>query len=80
MHMSAITRLKERAQQVLASDSVHVPSPCVSICVVNPVSGLCEGCLRNLDEVAAWGQMPSPKQREVWQRIQGRCEAASVNS
>jgi predicted Fe-S protein YdhL (DUF1289 family) len=80
MHMSAITRLKERAQQVLASDSVHVPSPCVSICVVNPVSGLCEGCLRNLDEVAAWGQMPSPKQREVWQRIQGRCEAASANS
>ena len=80
MHMSAITRLKERAQQVLASDSVHVPSPCVSICVVHPVSGLCEGCLRNLDEVAAWGQMPSSKQREVWQQIQGRCEAASANS
>ena len=77
MHMSAITRLQERAQQVLASDSVHVPSPCVSVCVVNPNTGLCEGCLRKLDEVAAWGQMSSAKQREVWQLIQARCQAAS---
>ena len=75
--MSAITRLKDRAQQVLASDSVHVPSPCVSVCVINPNTGLCEGCLRTLDEVAAWGQMFSAKQREVWQLIQARCEAAS---
>jgi predicted Fe-S protein YdhL (DUF1289 family) len=72
--MSAITRLKDRAQQVLALDLVHVPSPCVSICVINPNSGLCEGCLRNLEEVAGWGQMPSVQQREVWQRIQKRCE------
>jgi predicted Fe-S protein YdhL (DUF1289 family) len=77
MHMSAITRLKDRAQQVLASDSVHVPSPCVSICVVNPNTGLCEGCLRTLNEVAAWGQLHSAQQREVWQLIQARCDAAS---
>ena len=75
--MSAITRLQERAQQVLASDSVHVPSPCVSVCVVNPNTELCEGCLRKLDEVAAWGQMSSAKQREVWKLIQARCQAAS---
>jgi uncharacterized protein len=74
--MSAITRLQDRAQQVLALDSVHVPSPCVSICVINPNSGLCEGCLRNLEEVAGWGQMPSVQQREVWQRIHKRCEQA----
>jgi predicted Fe-S protein YdhL (DUF1289 family) len=80
MPMSAITRLLDRAQQVLASDSVHVPSPCVSVCVVNPHTGLCEGCLRNLDEVAGWGQMPSVQQREVWQRIQARCELALSSS
>jgi predicted Fe-S protein YdhL (DUF1289 family) len=80
MHMSAITRLKDRAQQVLALDSVHVPSPCVSICVVNPNTGLCEGCLRTLNEVATWGQLPSAKQREVWQLIQARCDAASGNA
>jgi len=71
--MSHWTRLQTRADQVLNSDSVHVPSPCVSICVVHPTTRLCEGCLRNLDEIAAWGQMPSAQQRGVWQRIQVRC-------
>ena len=78
--MSAITRLKDRAQQVLALDSVHVQSPCVSICVINPNSGLCEGCLRSLEEVAVWGQLPSAQQREVWQRIQVRCDTVLGNS
>jgi hypothetical protein len=78
--MSAITRLKDRAQQVLALESVHVPSPCISVCVINPNSGLCEGCLRTLEEVAVWGQLPSAQQREVWQRIQVRCETALGNS
>jgi hypothetical protein len=52
----------------------------VSICVINPNSGLCEGCLRSLEEVAVWGQLPSAQQREVWQRIQVRCETALGNS
>jgi predicted Fe-S protein YdhL (DUF1289 family) len=71
--MSTLSRLQIRAEQVLASDSVHMPSPCVSVCVVHPATGLCEGCLRSLDEVAAWGQMHSAQQREVWQRIKARC-------
>ena len=71
--MSLITRLQLKAEQVLASDSVPVPSPCVSVCVVHPTLGLCEGCLRNIDEIGAWGQMPSEQQRQVWQHIQQRC-------
>jgi predicted Fe-S protein YdhL (DUF1289 family) len=79
--MSHLSRLQTKAEQVLSSDSVHVPSPCVSICVVHPTTGLCEGCLRNLNEIAAWGQMPSAQQREVWQHIQVRCtEKLSASS
>jgi len=40
---------------------------------VHPTLGLCEGCLRNIEEIGAWGQMPSAQQRQVWQRIQVRC-------
>jgi len=72
--MSALSRLQLKAEQVLASDSVHVPSPCVSVCVVHPTLGLCEGCLRNIEEIGAWGQMPSAQQRQVWQQIQQRCD------
>jgi len=71
--MSLITRLQLKAGEVLASDSAHVPSPCVSVCVVHPTLGLCEGCLRNIEEIGAWGQMPSAQQRQVWQHIQQRC-------
>jgi len=71
--MNIYSRLQVRAGHVLASDTLHVPSPCVSVCVVHPKDGLCEGCLRTLDEVAAWGQMQSDQQRQVWQRIQVRC-------
>ena len=71
--MSALSRLQLKAEQVLASDSAHVPSPCVSVCVVHPTLGLCEGSLRNIEEIGAWGQMPSAQQRQVWQRIQVRC-------
>ncbi len=71
--MSVLSRLQRRAEQVLDSKDPSVPSPCVSVCVVHPTEGLCEGCLRSLDEIGAWGQMHSVQQREVWQNIQVRC-------
>jgi len=78
--MNIYSRLQVRAGHVLASDTLHVPSPCVSVCVVNAKDGLCEGCLRTLDEVAAWGQMQSEQQRQVWRRIQVRCAERLVQS
>ncbi|MBS0215249.1 MAG: DUF1289 domain-containing protein [Proteobacteria bacterium] len=36
-------------------------SPCVNVCEMGD-DGLCEGCLRTLDEIAAWGVM-SPQSR-----------------
>ena len=70
--MSLLSRVQLRADQVLASDDPFVPSPCVSVCVVHPIEGVCEGCLRSLDEIGAWGQMQSAQQREVWQQIKLR--------
>lgn len=61
--------LAELSAQVLAGPSEDVPSPCVSICVMHPQTGLCEGCLRSLDEIGAWSQMPDEAKRLVWQRI-----------
>lgn len=31
-----------------------IASPCINICRMNADTGLCEGCLRNLDEIARW--------------------------
>lgn len=49
-----------------------VPSPCVSVCRMNARNGLCEGCLRTLDEIAAWSRMDDDDKRVVWTLIAQR--------
>ncbi len=34
--------------------------------------GLCEGCLRTLDEIAAWGGMDDEGKRAVWRELDAR--------
>jgi predicted Fe-S protein YdhL (DUF1289 family) len=42
------------------------------VCVIDEASGLCEGCLRTLDEIAIWGSSSEAQRREVLARIDGR--------
>lgn len=43
-----------------------VPSPCVSICTMNPDTGYCLGCYRTIDEIALWSTLPERDKRHVW--------------
>ena len=52
-----------------------VASPCIDICRMDPRSGLCEGCLRTLDEIAAWGTLSDAGKRAIWQRLELRRRA-----
>lgn len=71
--MNARTKLlAQRAAQVLAEHAPHVPSPCLSVCVMDPQTDMCAGCWRSLDEIGAWSRMPDEAKRQVWQRIQQR--------
>ena len=49
-----------------------VPSPCVSLCQIDPGSGWCHGCLRTLDEIVAWGSADEASKRAVWALIRQR--------
>ncbi|MDP1968603.1 MAG: YbaK/EbsC family protein [Burkholderiaceae bacterium] len=60
-----------RAREARAAQDAQ-PSPCVSVCHMDPASGLCEGCYRTLDEIAAWSDMSEPGKREVWRSIERR--------
>jgi predicted Fe-S protein YdhL (DUF1289 family) len=44
---------------------MSVASPCVSVCRIDGASGLCVGCLRTLDEIAAWSVMDDDLKRAV---------------
>jgi predicted Fe-S protein YdhL (DUF1289 family) len=46
-----------------------VPSPCISVCVIDERTGLCTGCQRTLDEIAAWSDLDDAQRRAVWTRI-----------
>jgi hypothetical protein len=42
-----------------------VPSPCISVCAMLPEAGVCAGCFRTLDEIAAWGSLDAGEKRAV---------------
>lgn len=49
-----------------------VPSPCINICRIDPDSGLCDGCLRSLDEIAGWGSYSEEQKRSVIRSLKER--------
>ena len=72
--------MSKEASTQLAIDSVaararilgvsgQLSSPCISVCRMNAVSGLCEGCFRTRDEIAAWGNSDDDAKRATWVRI-----------
>jgi predicted Fe-S protein YdhL (DUF1289 family) len=49
-----------------------VESPCVNRCGLDPVSGLCVGCLRTMSEIAEWREMSSREKRRVLRALPQR--------
>lgn len=70
MNSAAARSLQRRAARALAAPGA-VGSPCVSVCHMG-ADGLCQGCLRQLDEIAAWAALDDDGRRGVWARIAER--------
>jgi uncharacterized protein len=66
-----LARERRRAErrQLLASGS---PSPCVGICRLDDDTGLCVGCLRNVDEIRDWMILLPEERQAVLRRIEER--------
>jgi len=70
--MPALAEWMERARQIGADPAADVPSPCISVCRMDPRTEWCEGCYRTLEEIAAWSTMEDEEKRAVWQTIAER--------
>jgi len=57
---------------MITAQAEEVASPCINVCRMNPETGLCEGCLRTLDEIAAWSAMSAQEKRSVLARLPAR--------
>jgi hypothetical protein len=44
----------------------------MSVCQMDEATGLCQGCLRTLDEIARWGNADEVFKRQVWAAIEAR--------
>ena len=59
-------------------DDRPVPSPCVSVCVLDPQgTNVCIGCGRTLAEVAAWSELTNAQKRAVVALLPARLAALS---
>ena len=59
--------------------SPTVPSPCISVCKMDAGSGWCEGCLRTLEEIAAWSVLDDAEKRAVWTLLPQRRAALAAS-
>jgi predicted Fe-S protein YdhL (DUF1289 family) len=75
--MASVQFLARQALRVGKGLVGDVPSPCVSVCRMNPASELCEGCFRTLDEIADWSRMDDDGKRAVWRAIGERIAVGS---
>lgn len=50
----------------------EIESPCIKICVIQPESRLCTGCLRTIDEIGSWSRMTPDERRTVMAELEGR--------
>jgi predicted Fe-S protein YdhL (DUF1289 family) len=71
--------LRRRLHQVQGMPvGEFLPSPCVSVCTMDPDSGLCRGCFRTLEEIADWALQSPDSQRAIWHRVAQRMTPPTV--
>ncbi|KQQ14699.1 Fe-S oxidoreductase [Methylobacterium sp. Leaf123] len=61
---------------MLAIPSKKPSSPCTKLCVLDAVTGLCEGCGRTRDEIGRWGSFSEPQRLAVMAALPERLRRA----
>ena len=56
------------------------PSPCISICRLDPATGYCQGCERNIQEIAGWTMLTKQERLAILARLPARREAREAAS
>ena len=49
-----------------------IESPCTLVCTMDPISGLCLGCARTLDEIASWSGFTAETRQTITEDLPAR--------
>jgi uncharacterized protein len=52
-----------------------IESPCIKICTLEARTGLCLGCGRTVDEIAAWSVMSAAERARIMNELAARLAA-----
>jgi uncharacterized protein len=51
---------------------ISPPSPCNQVCKLDPVTGLCIGCSRTLDEIEVWPRASNAQRKMILELVAAR--------
>ncbi len=49
-----------------------VSTPCIKLCIIDPPSGLCQGCGRTIGEIQAWSSLAEPRRLAIMRTLAER--------
>jgi hypothetical protein len=55
-----------------------IETPCTKVCRVDPVSGLCIGCGRTLNEIAQWAALSAAERAAIMATLPRRLAACAA--
>lgn len=55
-------------------------SPCTCTCTLDPLTRLCRGCARTIEEIMAWPTATAGEKRVILDRLEQRRQSVSVRS
>lgn len=53
----------------------RIISPCTGVCRMDPTTGWCVGCKRNIDEIVSWASMDDAARRRIFALLPQRRRA-----
>ena len=57
---------------MLTSSEAQPASPCLGICLMDPATHMCRGCLRTVEEIRAWYEASAAEKRAILARLELR--------
>jgi predicted Fe-S protein YdhL (DUF1289 family) len=53
----------------MADNNSAPVTPCINVCEMDDRHGLCKGCFRTINEIAAWSGMSDEEKREIMAQL-----------
>jgi predicted Fe-S protein YdhL (DUF1289 family) len=69
---------RRQARQTLASKRpcMTVSTPCIRVCILDPETGLCEGCGRTMEEITSWYRLGEDERLKIMATLEERMRRA----